>query len=121
MSATHIQVPTKPAVGGTWYSSQVAEEFKTVRTGAGMLNSIHVTNVSGSTRYVYVFDNTASSGAIILAVIPLTSGSRYQFYFMWGMPFKTGLRIAASSTLATFTPTAAPDLMMTVGYAINTP
>jgi hypothetical protein len=38
------------------YQSQSAEEKKAVATGAGFARTISCTNVSASTRYLYVYD-----------------------------------------------------------------
>lgn len=105
---------------GTWYQSQAAEEVKQVATGRYVLNGLYVVNVSASTRYVWVFDNTASSGTVLCGPFPLATGAYISLHLPFGMKADTGIRVAASSTLATFTASAANDLMMTVGYSVNT-
>lgn len=121
MSAVHIQVPIKPAVGGKWVSSTAAEEVRQVVTGKGMINSIHLTNANAAIRYAWIFDNTSSAGTLLCRPIPLAIAGGFAVDLPWGIPFAVGIRVAASSTIATFTASAAADLFMTIGYALHTP
>ena len=117
MSGQALRVPDIDS--GKWYTSQAAEEVVQVRTGRGLFWSLYATNTSGSTRYVWVFDNTASSGTVVTGPFPIAAGQALGMDLRYGIPFENGLRVAASSTHATFTATAANDMRYSVGYGVN--
>lgn len=106
--------------GTTWYHSSAAEEVKQVKTGAGLLFGFIISNSNAAARIIYVFDNTASSGTVIIPPIPIqlltAVGSAIEVYLPYAIPFSTGLRIASSSTNATFTASASNDFRMSVLY-----
>jgi hypothetical protein len=108
------------ASGTTWYNSAAAEENKQVKTGAGLLYGFIVSNSNAAARFLYVFDNTSSSGTAIVPPIPIQAtgavGSAVEVWLPVGIPFSTGLRFASSSTNATFTASASSDLRITTLY-----
>jgi hypothetical protein len=109
---------TYVAAGSSFYSSSAAEQVAQVKTGAGLLYSIAVTNFNAAARFLYVYDNTSSTGTLLLPPIPLTAlGTAGSFVVinLPAIPFSTGLRIDTSSTGATFTG-AGSDVRMTVNF-----
>lgn len=98
------------------YTSQAAEEARTVKAGGGRLYKLLVANVNASARYLYVFDNTASSGALLLPPIPVAASGLAEVTLPGGLRFSTALRFAASSTIATFTAAGANDVYVTAEY-----
>lgn len=114
-----IQGPYAPS-DADWYNSSAAEESKQVKTGAGLMFGFIASNSNASDRFLYVFDNTASSGTAIVPPIPLQPsgdvGCAVQFWLPVAVPFSTGLRFASSSTNATFTASSSNDLRLTVLY-----
>jgi hypothetical protein len=114
-----IQGPYAPSTA-SWYNSSAAEENEQVKTGAGLLFGFIVSNSNAADRFLYVFDNTASSGTAIVPPIPLQPtgdvGSAVEVWLPVAIPFATGLRFASSSTNATFTASSSSDLRLTVLY-----
>ena len=102
--------------GSTWYNSAAAEETKLVKSGAGLLFYIAITNSNASTRYAYLFDSTTASGALIHPPIPLATNTQVIVALPYSIAFGTGLFVAASSTNATFTAAAGNDFRMTALY-----
>jgi len=96
--------------------SAAAEEFRQFKTGAGRLYQLALTNVNVAARTAWVFDNTASSGALVLPPISLAIGETKIIALPVPRRFTTGLRVAASSTIGTFTAAAAADLIMAAWY-----
>jgi hypothetical protein len=109
------------ASGSTFYESSAAEEVVQIKATAGLLHGLHICNYNASARYVYLFDNaSASSGTALLPPIPLQAlgavGSMVEVYLPVAIPFTAGLRVASSSTGATFTASTTSDFRMTVLY-----
>lgn len=98
------------------YVSAAAEEVRQVKTGAGRLVQLALTNVNAAARYAWIFDNTASSGTLALPPVALAIGETKIISLLVPKRFTTGLRVAASSTLATFTAAGAADLIMGAWY-----
>ena len=99
------------------YGPGTALPLAQIKTGAGYLMSLQALNVNAAARYLYLFDNTASSGALICAPILLAIGGNGAIDFAIPRKFSTGLRYAASSGAAgTFTASATDDLIVTAQY-----
>lgn len=115
MSAVSIMPPLQAV--GSWYVSASAEEKKSVFTGKGMLDYLYIVNNSASVRYVWIYDNTAASGTQLHAplVLPATSGF-VCLDVRSGIAFGTGIYVASSSTLTTYTASSASDLQITCHY-----
>lgn len=96
--------------------SAAAEEIRQLKTGAGRLYQLALTNVNAAARWAWVFDNTASSGTLALPPIALAIGETKIISLPIPKRFATGLRIAASSTGATFTAAGTADLLMAAWY-----
>lgn len=99
------------------YHSTSAESTAQVRTGSGNVSSLSIKNVSGSTRYVYVFDGTSASGTRLEGPLTLPSGSGIVLSFSdertpLGMRFTTGLYVASSSALTPYTAAGGTDLLI---------
>lgn len=99
----------------SWYVSSNAEATSAIKSGGGNVYSILVSNVSASTRYVWVFDNTAASGTKLLSPVQVAAGGIAAFDVPRGRPFTTGCMVASSSTHATFTG-AGSDFIVTAEY-----
>lgn len=114
-----IQGQYVPA-GASWYNSSAAEEAAQVKSAPGLLFGFTVSNSNASDRFLYVFDNTASSGTLLVPPIPLQPGgevgSAVSYFLPFAIPFSTGLRFASSSTNATFTASASSDLRISALY-----
>jgi hypothetical protein len=90
-----------------------------VRTGSGVLNKIYATNKNAATAYMWVFDGTTSAGNLLLPPIPIATNASVAVDDRYGIPFKTGLFIAFSSTVGTFTVVATTDFAVEVGYSVD--
>lgn len=120
MSAVKIMPPDK-AVGGKWYVSAAAEEHPQIVTGKGVLHRLAVFNSNAALRWVWVFDNTASSGTKVIGPFPLAADSGFvDLTFLTGVPFSTGLRVAASTSGTAFSASASNDLTIAAcGYVLT--
>lgn len=102
--------------GSTVYNSAAAEETKQLKSGAGQLFSLTVTNFNAAVRYIYIFDSLTATGTPIMPPIPLQAlgavGSVVAICLPYGIPFSTGCFVATSSTGATFTASAGNDIRM---------
>ena len=99
------------------YNPGTAVELVQVKTGAGYVMSLEALNVNAATRYLYLFDNTASTGALLIAPVKLTAGQSWQLSFPTPLTFTTGLRANISSGAAgVFTTSGANDLILTAQY-----
>lgn len=104
-------------VAGSWYQSQSAEDTKSVYTGKGCVHSISAINGNAAVRYLWVFDNTAASGTVLAGPFPIGINGSFTVQFPTGIPFSTGLFVAASTTPKTYTATGGTDCLFTIGYA----
>lgn len=109
-------IPASHATGA-WYSSQAAEDTKLVYTGKAMLHRVFVSNANAAARFLWVWDNTAASGTILIAGVPIAIAGSATVDFPFGIPASTGLFVAMSTTQKTYTATAATDGLFVVGYA----
>lgn len=102
--------------GCTIYNSAAAEETKLLKTGAGLLFSLVVTNFNAAARYIYIFDAVSATGTPIYPPIPLAAlgavGSVIGVVIPYAVPFSTGCYVATSSTGATFTAASSNDIRM---------
>lgn len=106
-----------PAYGhGEWYISQAAEEAEQVHTGKGVVHSIYATNSNAARRWLYVFDNTAAAGTVLLGPYEIPATSFVSVHLQFGKEYGTGLHVAASSTQDTFTAAGANEFRFNVGY-----
>lgn len=124
MSVIHLGPPNrKNAVGSRFPATGTAVTFAAnalVRTGKGVLNKLYATSKNASTVYMYVFDGTSSSGSLLLPPVPITANQVVAVEDLYGIPFTTGLFVAFSSTLATFTVVATTDFAVEAGFAVDT-
>lgn len=106
-----------PSYGhGEWHVSQAADEVEQVHTGAGVVHSLYATNANAADRWLWVFDNTASSGTALLGPFLIPAGKYVSVDIAYGKEYSTGLRVAASSTHLTFTAAGANEHRFNVGY-----
>lgn len=99
--------------GSSWYSSPVAGELtKTLKSGRGRLHSLRVVNTTVSKIYVFVFDNTAASGTLLMPPIPVASNDQVQLQQVFQIPFVTGCTVSASTTQTTYTAAGANSLQL---------
>ena len=98
--------------GSSWYSSPVAGELtKTLKTGRGRLHSIRVANTTASKIYVFVFDNTAASGTLLMPPIPVAANDHvYMTFFQ--IAFATGCTVSASTTQTAYGAAGANSLQL---------
>ena len=96
------------------YQSQSPEEKRAVSTKASYARSLCITNVSGSTRYVWVFDNSsAATGTVLCNPVQILAGRTVSIVFEPTLlKFSNGMYVAASSTQSTYTATSAADFMI---------
>lgn len=104
-------------VTGPWYCSQAGEDTKAVASGKGMLHTLMIANANAAVRYAYVFDSASASGTQIAGPFPVPASGAIQVPLPYGVPFSTGLFVALSSTIATYTASAGTDGRFTVGWA----
>lgn len=101
------------------YQSTAAEEHKQVATGKGVAYSIAATNLSGSARYLFVFDGVGAVTRIAPPVL-VSPGETVNLTFEdLPVEFTAGLYLAASSTQSTFTASGANDFDFHVEYSVE--
>jgi len=105
------------------YCSQAAEEARQLATGKGSLTSLYVVNVAAATRYVWVFDNTASSGTVLCGPFPVAAGQGLALGWPEGddmnnsQPrYATGLRVASSTSASSFAASGAADFRINATF-----
>lgn len=87
----------------TWYVSPLAGELtKTLKSVSGQLIYLRGCNTTASTIYIFVFDNTAASGTLLMPPIPVTANSQYEIK-TFSMRFATGCTVSASTTQTSYT------------------
>lgn len=110
------QVPPTHS-SGAFYVSQAAEDTKGVVAGKAMVTRIRASNGNAAVRYLWAWDNTAASGTIVLAGIPVAIAGTAEVSFPFGRAVTTGLYVALSTTQKTYTATGATDGIFDVDYA----
>lgn len=99
------------------YISPVAGELtKTLKTGVGRLHELRVANTTAAKIYVFVFDNTAASGTLLMAPIPVAANDQYIPPQMSQRSFATGCTISASTTQTSYTAAGANSLQIDAVY-----
>lgn len=88
----------------------LAQDY-TVKDGAGKLFHLDVVNTAGADRFVYVFDNNADSGDLLVPPFKLAAGASVTIDALASVRFSTGLNVASSSTQASYT-AAGSDFMI---------
>ena len=82
----------------------VDESEDQVKTGKGRLHGWYMFNAAGTTRYVRYYDGTVASvvvgTTVPLATIPLPAGGGANLNITAGIPFATGLVVAATTGVA---------------------
>ncbi len=92
-----------------------AAEVAQIKTGAGRLLALEVQNVNAAVRWLWLFDNTASTGNPLIAPIRCPTGDGVRITFPVPRGFSTGLRFNASDTIA-FNTSGGADLIVTAQY-----
>lgn len=96
--------------------SQTPEQTKAV-AGKGRMTSLIATNVSGSTKYLFAYDNAnAASGTILFGPIPVPADGMVMLEDNAldsddDVDFTNGIFIASSSTSWPFTASGTNDFM----------
>lgn len=99
--------------GASWYTSPVAGELtKTLKSGRGRLHSMRVVNTTAAKIYVFVFDNTAASGTLLMPPIPVAANDQVQLQPFASVPFATGCTVSASTTPTAYTAAGANSLQL---------
>lgn len=87
-------------------------EVRQARTGGGMFHGLSATNVSGGTKYLYLFDsNGVSSGNLACAPLKVAAGDSVVVALAKPKPYANGLRMASSSASTPFTPSGSADFI----------
>ena len=123
MSVIHLGPPNRKNATGKHYKSAAYEEAVLVRTGPGILNGVTVVNKKAAKVYLFVCDalGTPSIGNTLIPPIPISASDGIStFDDVYGVPFTTGLYVAASSTIGTFTAIGSNDVNMLVDYSVDT-
>lgn len=106
--------------GAGAYKSAAAEEQALVKSGAGKLFAIIVTNFNAAGRWVYLFDSSTNSGALLVPPVYLpaggSAGSTTIVQVRAAIPFANGLYVASSSTGPIYTAAASADLIIAAFY-----
>lgn len=101
----------------TFYTSPVAGELtKTLKTGRGRLLYLRAVNTTAAKIYVFVYDNTAASGTLLMPPIPVEANQQAEIK-TFGIPFVTGCTISASTTPTAYAAAGANSLQL---HSINT-
>jgi len=109
LEATDVTIDTSVAEAATRYVSSSAERQAQAKGSAGVLREVHVINTSASERYLQLFDRTSalSGGEAPFARDIVPAGGSVRIWWEGGRSFAQGLRVALSSSIATWTdPTA---------------
>lgn len=98
--------------GSAWYCSPVAGELtKVLKTGRGRLHSLRVVNTTAAKIYVFVFDNTAASGTLLMPPIPVAANDHVYLTF-FQIAFATGCTVSASTTPTAYAAAGANSLQI---------
>lgn len=89
--------------GSRWYRSALAGELTaTLRTGTGRLHYVRAFNTTAAKIYIFIFDNTAASGTLLVPPIPVAANDQTELS-TFQIPFVTGCTVSASTTQTTYT------------------
>lgn len=111
LEASSVALETAPAEPATRYLSSVLERSAQAKAAAGVVREVHVISTSVSERYLHLINK---NGALVNGDAPfyrmrVPAGGALAVAFEGGHTFATGLRVALSSTLATYTDPAADE------------
>lgn len=103
-----------------WYKSQAFEERKALVAGRGSLLELYVVNNAASTRYVYVFDNSASAAETqLVGPFVLVAGGYLSINSEVGFPYEQGVVVASSTSLGSYVASGAADLSITGQWEVD--
>lgn len=108
---------------GGWYDSTAYEEHvaPTIEGPGGLLHSLAITNSAATDFYVWVFEGTSSSGRVICPPFKVVAGGTMALDWRYGRPFsKSGLYVALSSSLTTFSALGANSGWFQIGWGART-
>lgn len=111
----------KSAVAGSLgeYQSQAFEEKVALVAGKGCLATMYVVNANASTRYLWVFDSASAAGTILAGPFVLVSQGYVSLDEEHGIPYETGIYIASSTTLTTYTASTTADLSIFARWGVS--
>ena len=87
-------------------TSGALENAHTIKSGAGTLFGITITNTKGSTQFALLFDTQTAPGSGAVPVLPIQLPASSTVGVYWGSvgrAFSQGIYVANSSTSATLT------------------
>lgn len=102
-----------------WYSSAAAESQAQVKASAGRLVYLALSNSNAAVQYAYVFDNaSANSGTLLLPPLAVPAGGHILVNLGDNVSRNatSGIRVAQSSTQATFTLAVGTDFRIAAAY-----
>lgn len=102
-----------------WYTSSAAESAAQVKAAPGRLLYLAISNSNAGVQYAYVFDNaSANSGTLLLPplAIPAVGHLVIDLTKELQRPATAGIRVAQSSTQATFTLAGGTEFRISAAY-----
>lgn len=111
LEAASVTLGTVIAEPATRYISASLARQAQAKASAGVVREVTVINTSGSARYLMLFDRTSAltggEAPFYRQIVP--AGGQTTKWFEGGRTFATGLCVALSSTIATWTDPAADE------------
>lgn len=112
----HVTHSATPSV----FNATLTDVDIAVKASAGVLYSIHVTNINAAVRYLQIFNQTTApaGGNTPFISIPIPAGSSTapsavslgrDFFGLGGIAHATGIAVGISTTSATFTAATTTD------------
>lgn len=96
----------------TWYASPVAGELtKVLKSARGRLHYLRVVNTTAAKIYVHVYDNTAASGTLLTAPIPVAANDQFTLQ-TFQIPFTNGCTVSASTSATSYVAAGANSLQI---------
>lgn len=115
-----LRPPSFP--NGLWARTSGFGETLQVSQAKSILHTVYAINKNAAKVYLWIFNSAAgsTSGNPLIPPLTLTADDGYvSLDIQYGVPFSSGIYIAASSTLATFTALAANDVSILAGYSLD--
>lgn len=101
-----------PPPNATAYASPVAGELtKTLKTGRGRLHYLLAANTTAAKIYLFVYDNTAASGTLLMPPIPIAANDAIAWQPFAAL-FGTGCTVSASTTQTVYTAAGANSIQL---------
>jgi len=102
----------------SWYDSSALQEKQSIKGSAGRLFFLRVHSTSASAAYIQLFDETGttpSTTPLLRTLVPAGAEVTIDLR-LFGRKFSTGILLAMSSTMLTYTAHGASEFAFVAGY-----